>query len=249
MAAYIIDGDKGGVGKSFVARAVADYLITHKGAGKIVVIDCDPSNADVVGGDGFYEGEIVGGLEVLGLRSPVSSLEDWFATVDRAVKLQSHDTDLVFSLPAGAGLYIDDTVLSMFSLIAPVQTVWVMGKDQSSIDQLEERVKRAPMFYETGIVALNEHHGPVTRGTFDAWSRSPVRRDLVRPGNDGWNGWKEVLVPPLNAFITKQIGNMPHHRAVAGSERNELSPTIRVGIEAFRRVFRAQLHATTKGEF
>lgn len=240
MAAFIIDGDKGGVGKSFVARAVADYLITNKSGGKIVVIDCDPSNADVVGGEGFYEGETVGGVEVVGLRSPVSSQEDWFSTVDRAVRLQSPDTDFVFSLPAGAGLYIDDTVLSMFELIAPVKTVWVMGKDQSSIDQLDQRVKRAPMFYETGVVAMNEHHGPMARGTFDGWSRSPVRRTIVRPGNDGW---KEITVPPLNAFITKQIGPMPLHRAVARSEKNELSPTIRVGIEAFRRVFRAQLNA------
>lgn len=238
MAAYIIDGDKGGVGKSFVARALTDYLIPNNTGGKIVVIDCDPSNADVVGGEGFHERETVGGIEIVGLRSPVSSQEDWFATVDRAVRLQTPGTDFVFSLPAGAGLYIDDTVLSMFDLIGPVLTVWVMGKDQSSIDQLDQRVERAPLFYETGIVALNEHHGPMGRGTFDSWSRSALRRDLIRAGNDGW---KEVTVPPLNAFITKQIGPMPHHRAVALSEQNELSPTIRVGIDAFRRVFRTQL--------
>lgn len=238
MAAYIIDGDKGGVGKSFVARAVTDYLINNKTAGKVVVIDCDPSNADVVCDSGFYEGETVGGIEVVGHRSPVSSIEDWFATVDRAVKLAQDDTDFVFSLPAGAGLYIDDTVLSMFSLIGPAQTVWVMGKDQSSIDQLEERVQRAPMFYEQGIVALNEHHGPMSRGTFDAWKKSSVRRQIVRA-----DGWKEIIVPPLNAFITRAIGTMPHHRAVARSEKNELSPTIRVGIDAFRRVFRNELRA------
>lgn len=238
MAAYIIDGDKGGIGKSFVARAVADYLITNKTAGKVVIIDCDPSNADVVNDGGFYEGETVGEAEVVGLCSPVSSQEDWFSTVDRAVTLAQDETDFVFSLPAGAGLYIDDTVLSMFDLIGPAKTVWVMGKDQSSIEQLEDRVRRAPMFYETGIVALNEHHGPMSRGTFDTWKKSSVRRQIVRA-----DGWKEIVVPPLNAFITKQIGTTPHHRAVARSEKNELSPTIRVGIEAFRRVFRAQLNA------
>ena len=235
MAAYIIDGDKGGVGKSFVARAVADYLITNKTAGKVVVIDCDPSNADVVNDGGFYE-EAIGGIEVVGIRSPVSSQEDWFSTVDRAIKLAQDDADFVFSLPAGAGMHIDDTVLSMFSLIGTAQTVWVMGKDQSSIDQLEERVQRAPMFYERGIVALNEHHGPMSRGTFDLWKMGSTRKRLVHQG-----GWSEIVVPPLNAFITRAIGTMPHHRAVARSEKNELSPTIRVGIEAFRRVFRNEL--------
>lgn len=102
MAAYIIDGDKGGVGKSFVARAVADYLINDKNNGTVVVIDCDPSNADVVGGDGFDGAETVAGIEVIGLRSPVSSLDDWFATVDSAVKFASPNTDFVFSLPASA---------------------------------------------------------------------------------------------------------------------------------------------------
>jgi CO dehydrogenase nickel-insertion accessory protein CooC1 len=66
MAAYIIDGDKGGVGKSFVARAVADYLITNKADGRVVVIDCDPSNADVVNDGGFYGEEAVGGVAVVG---------------------------------------------------------------------------------------------------------------------------------------------------------------------------------------
>lgn len=240
MAAYIIDGDKGGVGKSFVARAFADYLITGKENGKVVVLDCDPSNADVVGGDGFYEGETVGEVEVLGLRSPVSSLEDWFATVDRAVRLAAPNTDFVFSLPAGAGLYINDTVLEMFGLVAPTRTTWVMGKDRSSVEQLSERVNRAPMFYERGLIALNEYHGPASRGTFNSWMQDKTRSQLIRPGNDGWN---EIIVPPLNVFITKLIGNMPFHRAVVKSEKNELSPTIRVGIEAFRRVFRAQLRA------
>lgn len=239
MAAYIIDGDKGGVGKSFVARAFADYLITNKTVGKVVIVDCDPSNADVVCGEGFLEHETVDGIEVVGLLSPVLSQEDWFATIDRTTRLHCADTDIVFSLPAGAGLFIDDTVLAMFELITPVQTVWVLGKDRSSIGQLEERVARSPAFYETGIIALNEHHGAMSRGTFDGWFRSALRRSAVRPGNDGW---KEIVVPPLNAFITKLIGPMPLHRAVARSVNNELSPTIRVGIEVFRRAFRNEIH-------
>lgn len=149
MTAYIVDGDKGGVGKSFVARAIADYLITNKPAGRVVVVDCDPSNADVVCDDGFSN-ETVREVEIVGLRSPVAGQEDWFKTVDEAVKLVQPDTDFVFSLPAGAGLYIDDTVLSMFDLIGPARTIWVMGKDKSSTDQLKERLDRAPMFYEHG---------------------------------------------------------------------------------------------------
>lgn len=238
MAAFIIDGDKGGVGKSFVARVVADYLIDTTPGGKLVVVDCDPSNADVVGGNGFYEHEVVGETEVIGMLSPVQDQEGWFNTVDKATQLSSSDTNFVFSLPAAAGLYIDDAVLSMFELVAPVQTVWVMGKDASSVDQLNERINRAPAFYERGLIALNEHHGPLSRGTFDLWLGDPLRQGIVGP-----DGWSEITVPGLNPFVTKLIGNMPFHRAVALSGGGKLSPTIKVGIDVFRRTFRHQMTA------
>lgn len=236
MATFVVDGDKGGVGKSFLSRAIADYLIINKSGGRVVVIDCDQSSPDVVGEAGFHDHEQVGAVEVAGLSSPVSSQEDWFATIDRAVAHAQDGTDFVLSLPAGAGLFIDDTVLDALALIAPVVTIWTMGKDTTSITQLEERVARAPAYYETGIIAINEYHGSLSRGAFDAWIRSSIRHRLVANGM-----WREITVPVLNAFITKRIGTMPHHRAVALSANNGISPTISIGIAAFRRAFHAQL--------
>lgn len=239
MAAYIIDGDKGGVGKSFVARAFADYLISHKTTGDIVVFDCDPTTPDVVGNGGFSEKEVVNGITIRGIFSPVASQEAWFNTVDAASKFVASETDFVFSLPAGAGLYIDDTVLNLLSLIGPSTTIWVMGRDQSSVDQLRERVRRAPMAYERGLVALNEVHGSVEKGAFDLWQKDGIREEIVRD-----DGWREFRVPVLNAFVTKAIRNMPLHRAVESSISGRVSPTIRIGIEGFRRAFRAEILRT-----
>lgn len=242
MTAFVIDGDKGGVGKSFIARAVADHLITRKSGGKVVVIDCDASNQDVVCADGFGDSELVGGVEVQGVVSPVVDQEGWFKTIDTACAIAtargSDDIDFVFSLPAGAGLHIDDTVLSMLTLIAPIKTVWAMGRDKSSVDQLGARLDRAPLFYEHGLIALNEYHGTIARATFALWERSPIRAASVEAGL-----WSEFAVPHLNAFITQQIGSMPLHRAVEKSAAGELSPTLKIGIEMFRKVFGTKFRA------
>ncbi|GAB1394084.1 hypothetical protein MASR1M60_22480 [Rhodocyclaceae bacterium] len=237
MAAHIIDGDKGGVGKSFIARAFADNLINRKTSGEVIIIDCDPSTPDVVGNGGFEDTQVINGVTVRGILSPVASQEAWFRTVDSAAKHVTASTDFVFSLPAGAGLYIDDTVLDLFGIIGPVMTIWAMGKDQSSVDQLRDRVNRAPMAYERGLIALNEFHGLTARGTFDLWSNDNTRKQIVRD-----DGWREFRVPVLNAFVTKLTGNMPLHRAVELSQKGELSPTVRVGVEAFRRAFAVELN-------
>ncbi len=236
MACFIVDGDKGGTGKSFVARALADFLIQKKESGRVVIVDCDPSNADVVCPNGFHAKEMVVGVEVLGLVTPINSQEDWFAAIDAAAKVSAPGADFVFSLPAGAGLYIDDTVLELMGLMAPVSTVWVMGKDESSIDQLAARLERAPAFYEHGLIALNEYHGPAARGTFEDWYTSAPRGEAVERGE-----WREILVCVLNAFVTRQIGTMPLHRAHDLSRDGEMSPTIAIGVQAFRRAFCAQL--------
>lgn len=243
MTAYVVDGDKGGVGKSFIARALADNLIANQGGGKVIIIDCDASNPDVVCDDGFSQSEIVGNVEVQGIVSPVVDQEGWYKTIDTACELAtSDDVNFVFSLPAGAGLHIDDTVLSMLELISPIKTIWAMGRDKSSIDQLGMRLNRAPLFYERGLIALNEYHGTIDRATFSTWNASDIRAACVEPGL-----WGEFAVPHLNAFITRQIGSMPLHRAIEKSAKGELSPTIKIGVEMFRRIFGMKFRAALGG--
>ncbi len=55
---YFVDGDKGGVGKSMVARAVVDMLIQSERflmppVDRLFIIDADPTNADVCCPGGF----------------------------------------------------------------------------------------------------------------------------------------------------------------------------------------------------
>ena len=46
MILYFIGGSKGGVGKSFLSMALADYLTKYKNR-KIILVESDTSNPDV----------------------------------------------------------------------------------------------------------------------------------------------------------------------------------------------------------
>lgn len=238
MTMIIVDGDKGGVGKSFVARAVADYVLLHKNGGRLFVVDTDPTTPDVAGGKGGFSltSKTFNGVEVSGIYSPVTSVDDWFATIDQIAKLSSSsENDFVVSLPAGAGLNITDTVLDLFSLASPVFTIWVVGRGEGSVNALNARTNRAREFYSKGIVALNNFFGSQDKGTFFEWTGSGLRTQLIS------GGWREIAVPVLNAFVVKAIGTTPLHEAHQSSAEGNASPTIRIGIEAFRRAFWAQL--------
>jgi hypothetical protein len=230
MATFFVDGDKGGVGKSWMARALADYLMTSRHCGKLVIIDCDPSNPDVVG-ENSYTSETAEGVEIIAHRFPITSADDWPAVIDFVIgNMKSSDADCVFSLPAGAGLHIDAETIQMQELLTPALTVWVMGTDQSSIEQLEHRVERSETFYSKGIVALNSYHGQLEKGAFAKWNESLLYRML---------GWPEIVIPRMNPFGTSVIGTMPFHRVLR--EGSNLSPTIPIIINGFRRQLHPQL--------
>jgi len=63
IKSYFVDGDKGGVGKSFISRCLVDSFINHEVSGmpkidKLIVIDADPMNPDVVCDSG-YQSEVI----------------------------------------------------------------------------------------------------------------------------------------------------------------------------------------------
>ena len=113
IKSYFVDGDKGGVGKSFASRCLVDSFINHEVSGmpkidKLIVIDADPMNPDVVCDNG-YKNEAVNNIHVIGLQRPIKSEDDWLNLINELAETQINETDeirLVFSLPSAAGLYI-----------------------------------------------------------------------------------------------------------------------------------------------
>jgi len=233
MATFFVDGDKGGVGKSFMARALADYLITSEHCKKLVIIDCDPANPDVVGGEAYASG-VVNGIEIVAERKPIKDNDNWMNIIDFALReVTEFDSkaDCVFSLPAGAGLHINHETIEMQALLQPALTVWVMGNDKSSVSQLEERIEKSPSFYSRGIIALNLYHGQVEKGAFSAWYNSDIYPALAEK-------WPEVFLPRINPFGIEIIGNKPFHVML---DNRKITPTVPIVIKGFRRQLHPQL--------
>lgn len=215
---YFVDGDKGGVGKSFVARCVADMLLNNEKYGhakvdQLIVVDADPANPDVCGPGGFVSEEM-NGTQIIPLNCPIRSEADWINAIDRIHAAIKSDTDanvrVVFSLPAAAGLVIKEnaTVVEMMRFLDGVP-VWVMSNDESSTRQLAERVDAFPMRYEAGFVVRNLRHG--IADSFLAWNESDVRKRLLTD-TSGFD-WIELDLPVLNSLVVGKISMLPLHRA------------------------------------
>jgi hypothetical protein len=220
LQSYFVDGDKGGVGKSTVARYVADMLINAEkhGAKKIdhiYIIDADASNADVCG-PGGYRDEEIDGTQIHALHNPIRSDKDWTTLTDTlAEKIDQHEGQevrIVFSLPAAAGLIIvDNPVIAEQMEFLNGTPVWVMGSDDSSVEAIERRAEALPDAYQKGFIVVNLKHG--SRDAFRAWDTSKIRKKLVDKG-----GWQEIEFLTQQAPVMLDLGRTPPHRAVASRE-------------------------------
>ena len=234
---YLLDGDKGGVGKSFAARCLVDSFLNHTVTGmpeitKIIIIDADPMNPDVVSEDG-YKTETVNGIEILAIQHPIKSEGDWVDITNTLEKLILNSQDqirVVFSLPSAAGLYINETVMSTLKAFNS-RIIWVMGTDASSTNQLEDRVNNSPNYYENGYILINLKHG--THKSFDYWYQSDVRKTLL--SEDAYK-WKEIDLPPMISRAAELIGSKPFHQIVETG--SVLGTEIGIGTRTAAQIYR-----------
>lgn len=215
MKTYFVDGDKGGVGKSFVTRCLVDSFLNNLVTGmpsidKLILIDADPTNHDVVCDDG-YQDEIVNSVQIIAKKRPINSLDDWLDVVNELMEILTDENDnvrIIFSLPSGAGLFINHDVMEMMKLLNPIP-IWVMGLDQSSTYKLEERVSKDPLFYQSGFILINLKHG--SRKSFSYWNNSEIRNDLI---NSEEFAWKEIEMPAMMPRASELVGSIPFHKVV-----------------------------------
>jgi hypothetical protein len=220
---YFVDGDKGGVGKSFTARALADMLMQSarfklpRPVKRLFVVDADASNQDVCGKGGFSP-ERVGDCDVSILMRGIETPEQWVSVGNEVFDLiqdwpEDEENRIVFSLPAGAGLAIAQAgeVTEVMKALNAVH-VWVIGTDYESVRQLQDRFNQFPKFYERGFVVLNMRHG--TRDKFAHWDKSGTRTQALA------SGWREIEMPVLTPFVSAELSRTPLHHAVLNGAVN-----------------------------
>ena len=218
LKTYLVDGDKGGVGKTMTARVLTDALIQGELIGlqnsRVIALDADRTNPDFAGDGGYKKGGsiIMNGLIDLSLPKYWAELAN---AMEKYVKAgeAGEEIRLVISLPATVGKDVffakDGTAGEVMDYLNAVP-VWVMGRTKDSVTQLQNRYEAMPKQFEHGMVVLNLFFG--TRDRFQVWDASSIRSETVGSGD-----WIETELPELSDLVAARLGRTPYHVAMDSS--------------------------------
>ena len=231
---FLVDGDKGGVGKTTVARAITHAYVEHEANGlpesMIYCFDADHTNPDFCGPGGYEQDDKISASALVNLDHP----KDWLELLnDLGSVLESsaeREVRIIISLPATAKRAFDngsgevDLVLQTLNVVP----IWVMGRTPDSVIQLQSRLDSMPSF-EHGVAVQNLFFGD--RDKFRLWDTSKTKEESVGTGR-----WLESSIPELSDLIVTKIGRTPWHAALANStgERGQkLGMGDLIGLRAF----------------
>ena len=193
------DGGKGGVGKSFVAIALADYLMRK--AECIACIDADPTNPDVV--RLFQEQEDQG---VYTATYDLSETDDWMAFLESLESLPEDLSYIIVSLPAALNITPHlPTALGVFEALGMhVMTFFMLNRQSDSINLLGHSLKG-------GLLHSSAHKVAILNGVFgreeqfDRWQESTTRKQFTKSGG-------LIVYMPELYFKSVDLALVTHHR-------------------------------------
>ena len=242
----MVDGDKGGVGKSLVTRAIVDLYLnaeeTRIGGRRYVlaVYDADRRNPDVCGRGGYTPGPRITFAELATLDSEAGWI-DFGNKLEPAIALgRSDDTEVrvIVSMPAQIGRVFDGSVALVNTVLQELNAVpvWVLSRTREGVTALEERVAAYPKQYASGVAVRNLFFGD--REKFVLWEKSEIRQRLVADGH-----WVDVILPEMNDFVFERIGRTPLHVAAdTGTQTGPLGWGEHMALTTWRRTAWDNLH-------
>lgn len=172
----VIHGDKGGVGKSMVAMAMADHLMAS--GVKVAIVEADTRNPDVAR---MY------GNNLPVAHTNVRSENGWMDVMDFVMKNPSHT--IIMNTPAGVGEHMKGDLESFASFLlsqdVPVEMElwWVMNIQHDSVNLLADAFNAYGKFFARLRVVCNLHYAAgdnSVHGPFVLWHESPLKAQIER---------------------------------------------------------------------
>ncbi len=174
----LVHGDKGGVGKSITAMALADYFLG--GGGQVAVVDADTQNPDV---SRMFDGSMP--VAQVNLREE----NGWMDLTDFVTQHQGFT--IILNTPAGIGEYMKTHLAEFAHYLqgleqsAEIELWWTMNVHHDSVNLLSEAYKYYGMHFARIRVVCNLHfaNGNASEdGPFLLWFNSPLRNQLEKKG-------------------------------------------------------------------
>jgi hypothetical protein len=213
----LVDGDKGGVGKSLATRALVHFYLEQPAdrRPRLVVFDADHSNPDVCGREGLKAGDGILSTGLIDLATEAG----WIDFAGRLEKIRDLDCRVVVNMPAQIGSAFDGRIALVVDVLREAQTVpvWVLSRTRESITALEHRLHHLPSQYRTGLAVRNLFFGGADK--FVLWDASPARKKLIDAG-----GWIETELPEINDQLLVMIGRRPFHEVARSGIDNQPLP-------------------------
>lgn len=185
----LIHGDKGGIGKSMTANAVADFLLSKGIGNSLRIVDADQRNPDVA--RMFPDIAIKIGLLT---HDGWNELYDYIAA--------NPDCDFLVNLPAGAGAQIEKEVETLREFCTDQDLKVVMFFPIDRLNDTINLLKAAcatigPLSRRNTVVVKNLFFGDAHK--FTKFDESDIRRAI-----EGLQG-RIIEMPELNADVVSAV--------------------------------------------
>lgn len=193
----LVHGDKGGVGKSFVAQAIVDCL--GRAGSNVSVIDADTANADVARMFGNSRDCI---------EANINGENGWMEIMDFIVGHRGHT--VVMNTPAGAGQFMVGQIQSLARYLSgaglPVEMElwWTMNAQHDSVNLLGEAFSAYGEVFKRVRVVCNSHFSDGKSAPFFLWNESQLRASIEKQGG------MTILFPGLNLRVVGKIFDPAH---------------------------------------